>query len=157
MFTSGYPVAQSSWHKIDHHNSHEVSTETQGASLVAQTIKHLPAVQETRVRSLGWEDLPEKGMVTCSSILAWRIPHPWLIDWRSTDGSNPKSSTPDDNLWKGATEDEMVGWHHRLNGHESEQSPGDDEGQGSLVCCSPQGQKESDTTEWLNNTETQRG
>ena len=40
---------------------------------------------------------------------------------------------------KGATEDEMVGWHHRRNGHEFEQTPGDSEGQGSLVCCSPWG------------------
>ena len=39
------------------------------------------------------------------------------------------------------TEDEMVGWHHRLNGHEFDQTPGDSEGQGSLVCCSPQGHK----------------
>ena len=39
---------------------------------------------------------------------------------------------------EGATEDEMVGWHHRLNGHDFEQAPGDSEGQGSLVCCSPQ-------------------
>ena len=38
---------------------------------------------------------------------------------------------------KGTTEDEMVGWHHQLNGHESEQTLGDGEGQGSLVCCSP--------------------
>ena len=38
---------------------------------------------------------------------------------------------------EGTTEDEMVGWHHRLNGHESEEIPGDGEGQGSLVCCSP--------------------
>ena len=52
---------------------------------------------------------------------------------------------------KGATEDEMVGWHHWLNGHEFEQSPGDSEGQGSLVCCSLWGHKESDMTEWLNN------
>ena len=44
------------------------------------------------------------------------------------------------------TEDEMVGWHHRLNGHESEQTPGDSEGQGSLVCCSSWGRKESDVT-----------
>ena len=44
------------------------------------------------------------------------------------------------------TEDEMVGWHHRLNGHEFEQALGDSEGQGSLVCCSPGGLKESDTT-----------
>ena len=52
---------------------------------------------------------------------------------------------------KGMTEDEMVGWHHRLNGHESEQAPGDAEGQGNLTCCSPRGLRESDTTEQLNN------
>ena len=45
---------------------------------------------------------------------------------------------------KGTTEDEMVGWHHRLKGHEFEQVPGDSEGQGSLACCSPWGRKESD-------------
>ena len=50
-----------------------------------------------------------------------------------------------------ATEDEMVEWHHRLNGHEFEQALGDSEGQGSLMCCSPSGRKESDTTEQLNN------
>ena len=47
--------------------------------------------------------------------------------------------------------DKVVGWHHRLNASESEQVPGDGEGQGSLVCCSPWGRKESDTTEWLSN------
>ena len=41
----------------------------------------------------------------------------------------------------------MVGWHHRLDGHESEQAPGDGDAQGGLVCCSPWGHKESDTTE----------
>ena len=41
---------------------------------MAQTVKNLPAIRETRVRSLGWEDLLEKGMATHSSILAWRIP-----------------------------------------------------------------------------------
>ena len=48
------------------------------------------------------------------------------------------------------TEDEMVGWHHRLDGHEFEQSSGDGEGQGSLACCSPWGHKESVTAERLN-------
>ena len=48
------------------------------------------------------------------------------------------------------TGDEMVGWHHRLDGHELEQAPGDSEGQGGLACCSPWGRKESDTTERLN-------
>ena len=52
---------------------------------------------------------------------------------------------------KGTTEDEIVGWHHQLDGHESEQTPGDGEGQGSLACCSPWGCKELDTTEWPNN------
>ena len=52
----------------------------------------------------------------------------------------------------GTTENEMVGWHHKLNGHELEQAPGDGEGQGSRVCCSPQSHKESNTTEQLNNT-----
>ena len=49
------------------------------------------------------------------------------------------------------TEDEMVGWHHRLNGHEFEQAPGDGEGQESLVSCSPWGCKGSDMTERLND------
>ena len=47
------------------------------------------------------------------------------------------------------TEDEMVGWHHRLSGLEFEQTSGDGEGQGSLVCCKPWGRKELDTTEQL--------
>ena len=47
---------------------------------------------------------------------------------------------------KREAEDEMVGWHHQLNGHEFEQTPRDSEGQGSLVCCSPRGHKESDMT-----------
>ena len=45
------------------------------------------------------------------------------------------------------TEDEMVGWHHQLNGHEFEQTLGDNRGQRSLVCCSPWGHKEWDMTE----------
>ena len=50
---------------------------------------------------------------------------------------------------KGMTEDEMVGWHHRLNGHEFEQALGVGDRQGSLACCSPWGHKESDMTGWL--------
>ena len=52
---------------------------------------------------------------------------------------------------KGMIEDEMVGWHHWLNGQEFDLAPGDSEGQGSLACCSPWGHKELDMTEWLNN------
>ena len=53
-------------------------------------------------------------------------------------------------LKAGGEGDEMVGWHHRLNGHEFEQAPGVGDGQGSLACCSPLGRKESDRTERLN-------
>ena len=44
-------------------------------------------------------------------------------------------------------QDEMVGWHHHFNGHEVEQAPGVNDGQGSLACCSPWGLKQSETTE----------
>ena len=49
------------------------------------------------------------------------------------------------------TEDEMAGWHHRLNGHESEETAGVGDGQGGLACCDSWGRKESDTTERLND------
>ena len=58
---------------------------------------------------------------------------------------------------KGTTEDEMVEWHHQLNGHEFEPAQGDVEGQGSLVCCSLLGLKESDMTERLNNNKECQG
>ena len=52
---------------------------------------------------------------------------------------------------KSGRQDEMAEWHHQLNGHEFVQTPGDGEGQETLVCCSPYGHKELDTTEQLNN------
>ena len=67
----------------------------------------------------------------------------WLI-WKDPDWRQEE---------KGTTEDEMVGWHHRLNGHEFKQAPGVGDGQGSLACCSPWGIKESDMTEQLNWTD----
>ena len=68
----------------------------------------------------------------------------WLI-WKDPDAGK---------YWrqeeKGTTEDEMVGWHHQLDGHEFEQAPAVGDGQGSLAWCTPWGHKESDTTERLN-------
>ena len=76
----------------------------------------------------------------------------WLLDGKSWFiGKDPNAGKDWRQEEKGVTEDEMVGWHHRLNGHEFEQAPGDSEGQGSLVCCHPWGHKESDTTSWLKN------
>ena len=88
---------------------------------------------------------------------------PWIFIGRiDAKAKAPKLQPPDLNSWltgkdpnagkdwgqeeKGATEDEMVGWHHQLNGHEFEQAPGVGKGQGSLACCSPWGLKEWDTT-----------
>ena len=68
----------------------------------------------------------------------------WLI-WKDPDAGKEWKQEE-----KGTTEDEMVGWHHRLNGREFEQAPGVGDGQGSLACCSPWGCKKSDTIEWLN-------
>ena len=71
----------------------------------------------------------------------------WLI------GKDPDAGKDWGQEEKGTTEDEIVGWHHRLNGDESASTPGDGEGQGSLACCGPRGHKELDTSEWLNNNQ----
>ena len=71
------------------------------------------------------------------SWLFWKDPNAGK-DWRQKE--------------KETTEDEMVGWHHQLDGHEFEQAPGVGNGQGSLVCCSPWSHEESDMTEQLNWT-----
>ena len=90
---------------------------------------------------------------------------PWIFIRRS-DAETPILWPPDGKSWltgkdldawkdrrqeeKGMTEDKMIGWHHQLNGHDFEQALGDSEGQGSLVCCSPWGCKESDMKGGLN-------
>ena len=75
----------------------------------------------------------------------------WLI------GKDPDAGKDWRQEERGTTEDEMVGWHHWLNGHESEQAPRVGDGQGSLACCCPWDRKKSDTTERLNWTEDLRG
>ena len=66
---------------------------------------------------------------------------------RTDFGKNPDAGKDRRQEEKGTTEDEMVGWHHQLDGLEFEQARGVGDGQGSLVCCSPWGHKESDTIE----------
>ena len=65
-------------------------------------------------------------------------------------GKDPDAGKDRKREEKGVTEDQIVRWHHRLNGHEFEQAPGVGDGQGSLECCSPWGCKESDMIERLN-------
>ena len=74
----------------------------------------------------------------------------WPPDAKSCLIGKDPDSGKDCKQEKGTTEDEMVGWHHRLDGHEFEQVPGVGDGQGSLACCSPWGHKELDMTERLN-------
>ena len=72
----------------------------------------------------------------------------WPPDGKSwLTGKDPDAGKDWGQEEKGMTEDEMVGWHHWLNGQEFEQTSGDSEGRGSLACCSPWGYKELNTTE----------
>ena len=74
------------------------------------------------------------------------VPILWLPDAKSQlNGKDPDAGKDWEQEEKGVTEDEMVGWHHRFNGLEFQQTPGDSEEQGSLVCCSQQSSKEWDT------------
>ena len=68
----------------------------------------------------------------------------WLI-WKAPDAGKDWGQEE-----KGMTENKIVEWHHWLNGHDFQDTPGDGKGQGSLECCSPWGHKELDMTEWLN-------
>ena len=79
----------------------------------------------------------------------------WPPDAKSwLTGKDPDAGRDWGQEKKGTTEAEMAGWHHRPNGHEFKWTPGVGDGQGGLVCCNSWGCKESDTTEWLNWTET---
>ena len=90
-------------------------------SLVAQTVKHLPAVQETQVQSLGWEDLPEKEMATHSSTVVWKIP--WMEEPGRLQSMGSQRVRPDWTTslslffhvkWKGLT------FHQELKGENRE-------------------------------------
>ena len=123
-----------------------------------------------------WTVVPEKTLVCpldCKEIKS--VPpkgnQPWIFIGRTdAEVEAPILRPPDAKSWligkdpdagkdwgqeeTGKTEDEMVGWHHWLNGHGFGWTPGVSDGQGGLECCCPWGRKESDTTEWLNWTKT---
>ena len=77
-------------------------------------------------------EAPKLWLPDAKNLLIWKNPDAGK-DWRQEE--------------KGTTDDEMVGWHHRLNGHEFKQAQGFGDGQGGLACCIPWGRKESDMTE----------
>ena len=78
----------------------------------------------------------------------------WPLDVKSwLTGKDPEAGKDWGQEEKGMAVDEMVGWHHRLDGHRFGWTPGVGDGQGGLVCCGSHGSKESDTTEQLNWTE----
>ena len=83
----------------------------------------------------------------CCSLYYWCELKSWLIGKGSDAGKDWGQEE------KGTTEDEMAGWHHLLNGHEFEWTPGVGDGQGGLACCESWGRKELDTTEQLHWTE----
>ena len=81
--------------------------------------------------------------IDAEALIVW--PKSWLT------GKDPYARKDWEQEEKGETEDKIVGWHHQLDGNEFEQTPEDHEGQGSLMCCSPWGRKESDITEQVNS------
>ena len=87
------------------------------------------------------------GPVSLSSYLYFFTGEQWLL-WKDPDAGEDWVQEE-----KGMTEDEMVGWHHWLNGHEFGETPGVGDGQRGLACCGSWGCKESDTSKWLNWTE----
>ena len=84
-------------------------------------------------------------------ILKLKLQILWPPDKRWLIGKDPDAGKDWRQKEKGVTDDEMVGWHYWLNGHEFEQTPGDSERQGSLAYYSPWGHKELDMTNWLKN------
>ena len=129
--------------------------------------------EQTYYLCLSWDTY-----LLCPLTSAFLVPGLWALEHNSCSIRNTAKKPTGPNRWRlirkitpeplqtnspweglkaggeGMTEDELVGWHHWLNGHEFEQALGDGEGQGSLAGCSPWSGRESDTTEWLNTTTT---
>ena len=127
-----------------------------GRTVVSQGISCLPArfMAEPREKPFGevlrmksWVFIGRTDAEAETPILWPPNAKSWLI------GKDPDAGRDWGQEEKGTTEDEMAGWHHRLNEHEFGWTPGVGDGQGGLSCCHSWGCKETDTTEWLNWTE----
>ena len=142
-------------HLLDHPKSYRISEKkpSTSASLTTQkslTVRITTILKENPVNpkdNQSWIFIGRTDAEAEAQIL-------WPPDARSQLIRKAHDAGKDWRQEKGMTKDKMVGWQHQLNGHEFEQTLGDGEGQGSLVCCSPWGLKESDKTEQLNNKNT---
>ena len=151
-------LLRSYWNKYTFHNTWSMKNNLLVATWCIRTVV-LEKTLESPLESKEIKPINPKGN------------QPWLFI-RRTDAEAPMLCPSDAKSWlirkdpeagkdweqeeKGMTEDELVGWHHQLDGHEFEQALGDSEGLRSLACCSPWGFKESDTTEKLNNNNLQK-
>ena len=110
---------------------------------VAQSRTRLKRLSSSSTSSIHWKDWcwswsSNTRTTWCEELTLWKRPWCW-------EGLRAEE--------KGTTEDEMIGWHHWLDGHGFGSTPGVGDGQGGLACCSSWGRKESDMTEWLNWTD----
>ena len=99
------------------------------------------------------QSFPASGFFQMSQLFIWGGLSIWPLHAKSWLIGKDSDARRDWGQEKGMTEDEMVGWHHWLNGHEFEWTLGDGDGQGGLACYNSWGRKESDMTEWLNWTD----
>ena len=155
-FTSKGPSSQSygfstshvwMW-ELDHKESWALKNWCFWAAVLEKTLESLLNCKETKpVHPKGDQSWIFIGRTDAEA----ETPILWLPDRKNWLFRKDPDAKKDWKQEKGTTEDEMVGWHHWLNGHQFEQALGDGWGQGSLECYCPWGRKESDTTEWLNN------
>ena len=118
-----------------------------GTVVLEETLESPPdckAIQPVHPKDESWVFMGRTDAEAETPILWPPVAKSWLI-WKDPDVGKDGGQEE-----KGMTGDEMVGWHHRLYGHGFGWTPGVGDGQGGLVCCSPWGCKESDTTEQLN-------
>ena len=128
--------------ELDHNEGQEPKNWCFWTVVLEKTLKSpLDSNEIKPVNSKGTQSWTFLGRTDAEAVILWpRDVKSWLIRKDSVAGEDWGQKE------KGVTEDEMIGWHHWLNGHEFDQTPGDIERQRSLECCNPWGCKESDMT-----------
>ena len=122
-----------------------------GSKITAESPLDCREIQSVHPKDQSWVFIGRTDVEAETPVLWPPHAESWLV------GKDPDAGRDWGQEEKGMTEDEMAGWHHPLDGHEFEWTPGVCDGQGGLVFCDSRGRKESDTTEWLNWTELYGG